>query len=138
MQGYWKNKKETDRVITVDDNGVRWLHTGDLGSVDADGFIYYSGRIKRIYPTAGIDGTTINKIFPQRIEECIESDDSVERCGVIVVPDAVRVNAPVACVLLKTGAARMNSSWMQSGNGSERNSLTICGRKQSIFLNPCP
>ena len=105
MQGYWKNKKETDQVITVDDDGVRWLHTGDLGSVDADGFIYYSGRIKRIYPTAGIDGTTINKIFPQRIEECIESDDSVERCGVIVVPDAVRVNAPVAFVLLKTGAA---------------------------------
>ena len=105
MQGYWKNKKETDQVITVDDDGVRWLHTGDLGSVDADGFIYYSGRIKRIYPTAGIDGTTINKIFPQRIEECIESDDSVERCGVIVVPDAVRVNVPVAFVLLKTGAA---------------------------------
>ena len=103
MLEYWKNEDETNKVIFVDSDGTRWLRTGDLGYINKDGFVYYRGRIKRIYTTAGIDGTTINKIFPQRIEECLESYQIVEQCGVIVVPDAVRVNVPIAYVLLKKG-----------------------------------
>ena len=80
MTEYYRNPKETDKILEIDENGVRWLRTGDLAFVDEDGFVHFIGRIKRIYITTGKDGNTINKIFPQRIEECLESKKNMFRC----------------------------------------------------------
>lgn len=52
MLGYWKNQQETDNAVETDREGRRWIHTGDLGKVDEDGFVYVQGRIKRIYTDA--------------------------------------------------------------------------------------
>ena len=106
MTEYFRNPKETDKVLKTDDNGVRWLRTGDLGYVDEDGFVHFMGRIKRIYITTGKNGNTINKIFPQRIEECLESNPFVESCGVCCLPDPIQTNISVAFVTLKKGSEK--------------------------------
>ena len=99
MMGYYKNQKSTDETIVVDENGRRWLRTGDLGCVDEDGFVYIKGRIKRIYITRGSDGLAY-KLFPQRIEETLMDMSIVSSCGVIVKEDEARMNIAIAYVEL--------------------------------------
>jgi len=64
MQGYYKNKKATDE--SIDKNG--WLHTGDLGLLDKDGFIYIKGRSKNM-----ILGASGQNIFPEEIESILNT-----------------------------------------------------------------
>lgn len=106
MTEYYLNPKETDEILEIDGNGNHWLRTGDLGFVDKDGFVHFSGRIKRIYITTGKDGNTINKIFPQRIEECLERNPLVENCGVCCLPDPVQTNISIAFVTLKCNSEK--------------------------------
>ena len=57
-------------------DGYEWMHTRNLGCLDPDGFVYFKGRIKRIYMTNGADGT-LYKIFPLRAEELILLNEKV-------------------------------------------------------------
>ena len=109
MSGYYKAPMETDKIMERTDDGIEWLHTGDLGHVDEDGFVFFEGRIKRIYISTGKDGNSINKIFPQRIEECLESHPAVESCGVAVLPDPVQTNVSIAFVTIKPTVAKRDA-----------------------------
>ena len=100
MLGYYNQPKATEDIIRTDSYGVRWLHTGDLGYIDEDGFLYVTGRIKRIMITRGADGIS-TKMYPDRIEEVINSHPAVKICCVIGVPDVERVNYPKAFVELE-------------------------------------
>ena len=102
MMGYYNNQAATDKIIKIHEDGVRWLHTGDLGYIDEDGIIYVTGRIKRILMTKG-DDNIATKLFPDRVEKVIYSHDSVELCCVVGKPDAERINIPVAFITLKNG-----------------------------------
>ena len=103
MIAYYKNEHSTSDVIEVDKEGTRWLHTGDLGYVDKEGFVFFVGRKKRIYLTCDKNGAMV-KIFPQRIEECIAKSDYVNLCGVVVVPDKKQINVPFAFVTVRNNA----------------------------------
>ncbi len=102
MLGYYDNHEATDEVIKVHDDGVRWLHTGDLGYINEDGVIFVTGRIKRIIMTKGNDGQ-VTKLFPDRIEKAIYSNPAVELCCVIGIPNEARINYPKAFIVLKDG-----------------------------------
>ena len=67
MKEYYQNPKETAETIRQHEDGMKWVHTGDLGWVDQDGFVHFKGRMKRIYMTQGEDGT-LYKVFPARTE----------------------------------------------------------------------
>ena len=99
MMGYYKNAEETTAIKYIDKEGREWLRTGDLGKVDEDGFIYFEGRVKRIYLKQGADGT-IYKIFPQRVEELINNLNFVKECAVIAVPDEILQHAQIAYIVL--------------------------------------
>ena len=74
MKGYWKDKKNTNNTI-IDG----WLHTGDLGSIDEDGYLYISGRINEMIVNSGGEN-----IAPVPIENLLISYDEVEQalvCG---------------------------------------------------------
>ncbi len=96
MKGYYNNLNSSKDVLFNDD-GHTWLRTGDLGYIDNDGFLFITGRIKRIYITKASDNV-IYKLFPQRIEELLESTEHVIHCGVIVKNDSDRINVPIAFV----------------------------------------
>ncbi len=102
MMGYYKNSEATAETIVEDENGERWLKTGDLGVVDPDGFVYIKGRIKRIFITRGKDNFAY-KLFPQRIEELIMSIEGVHSCGVAVKEDPERVNVAIAFISCERG-----------------------------------
>lgn len=97
MLSYYKNQADTDEIITLDENGERWIHTGDLGMVDDDGFVHFKGRKKRIFITKGKDDV-VYKLFPMAIEELFSNKDKVQLCGTIVVEDPERINVAVSFV----------------------------------------
>lgn len=100
MKEYYNNEVETGKVVETDREGTRWLHTGDLAKIDEEGFVYITGRLKRIYITRDKDNMAY-KIFPQRMEEIIEQEPVVQRCGVIVVKDEDRLNVPIVFVVAR-------------------------------------
>lgn len=96
MMTYFSNAEETDNVMQYAADGRRWVHSGDLAKIDRDGFVYITGRLKRIYIVKYKD--IAHKLFPQRLEELIRQIPGVNECGVIVQEDAEQCNIPVVFI----------------------------------------
>ena len=92
MKGYYKNHAETAEVIK---NGR--LHTGDVGYMDDDGFVYIVDRKKDLVLVGGYN------VYPRHIEEVMYTHPAVEECIVAGVPDKLRGEAVHAWVKLKAG-----------------------------------
>ena len=90
----------TNEIITQDDKGQIWLHSGDLGMVDEDGFVYHKGRIKRIYMTM-VKGGEVYKLFPTLVEEKFVSQKDIKSCGTIAIPDKEKLSVLVSFVTLR-------------------------------------
>lgn len=101
MKNYLNSPEQTAKTVEVKD-GVCWLQTGDLGHVDRDGFVYFDGRIKRIFVTRAADGT-VYKLFPERIEDVLSGCPDVQQAAVVVEEDKIKLNDAVAYVVLKKG-----------------------------------
>ncbi|MBR3142089.1 MAG: acyl--CoA ligase [Clostridiales bacterium] len=100
MRGYFCREDATKDIIKTHDDGLRWLHTGDLGYINEDGVVFVTGRIKRILMTRGED-LQVTKVFPDRIESVINKHPAVSLSCVIGVPDKQRINYPKAVIELK-------------------------------------
>jgi long-chain acyl-CoA synthetase len=82
MKGYFNAPEETAYVMRKHDDGHIWIHSGDLGYMDEDGFVYIKGRIKRMITR--FDG---HKVFPINLEGLVGARENVHNCGVIGVND---------------------------------------------------
>lgn len=98
MDGYENDSTATGKALQRHSDGKTWLHTGDMGYVDRDGFLYIVGRIKRIVLTCK-DGVTI-KIFPEQVERILATNEAVKDVCTIGINDAECVNAIVAYIVL--------------------------------------
>lgn len=101
MLGYYNNVDETSAAIRIEPDGTRWMRTGDLAKIDEDGFVYITGRLKRIYIVTDEENVAY-KLFPQRMEEIIQQIPEVNKCAVIVLEDAQRGYVPVVFVSTDT------------------------------------
>ena len=81
MQGYMNNEQETDSLFKLHADGQEWLHTGDLGYIDEDGFLFLVGRIKRVIMTTG-NGVTY-KVFPNMVETVLDAHEAVVQSCVV-------------------------------------------------------
>lgn len=95
MMGYLNNENETNDALQIHDDGHIWLHTGDLGYMDKDGFIFYKGRQKRMIITSGYN------VYPSHIEEVIEAHPKVLQCTVVGIPHPYKQEVPKAFIVLK-------------------------------------
>ncbi len=95
MMGYLNNESETNDALQIHDDGHIWLHTGDLGYMDQDGFIFYKGRIKRMIITSGYN------VYPSHIEEVIETHPAVLQCTVVGMPHPYKQEVAKAFIVLK-------------------------------------
>ncbi len=93
MQGYYRKPELTAQVVR---DGA--LHTGDVGRLDADGFLYITGRAKEIMIIGG------ENVAPAEIENVLLEHPQVAEAAVIGVPDEVRGEVPVAFVIPQEGA----------------------------------
>lgn len=104
MMGYFKMKEETDRVLKKHADGKIWLHTGDLGYVDEDGFVFITGRLVR--GMAVRIGTTYERIFCSEVEKVIREHPAVSECFVVPKEDDVKSDIPAAFIILKSGYSK--------------------------------
>ena len=95
MKGYYKSRKETKKTLTKHKDGLIWLHTGDQGIMDKDGFIYFKQRIKRMIVSSGYC------LYPSYIEDIIESHEDVLTSCVIGIKHPYKVEVAKAFIVLK-------------------------------------
>lgn len=96
--GYWKKPEETEAVF-VDDpaGGAPWFRTGDIVTIDAEGFVRIVDRIKELIITGGFN------VAPSEVEEAVRQHPSVADAAVVGLPDAHSGEQVVAVVVLKPG-----------------------------------
>ena len=99
MKGYWNRPDADAKVFVVGADGRRWLRTGDVGTIDGDGFIRIVDRLKDMIAVGGF------KVFPSQIEAVLYKHPAVKEALVIGLPDAYRGEHPRAYVTLNDGAA---------------------------------
>ena len=97
MMCYRDNEEETANALRSHGDGRIWLHTGDLGKMDEDGFIYFSQRIKRMIVTSGYN------VYPGQIENVLDGHEKVLLSCVIGVKDAYKMQKVKAFVVLRPG-----------------------------------
>jgi len=98
MKGYWKKPEETAKVL-FDHPDSKWkgLRTGDMGYMDADGWLYLVDRSKDLIISSGYN------VYPRMIEEAVYEHPAVDECIVIGIADPYRHEAPKVFVKLKPG-----------------------------------
>ncbi len=82
MKGYYNNSEETDKVLKTHKDGKVWMHSGDIGHIDEDGFLFIDGRLKRML--INHEGF---KIFTPEIERTLSKHKGIEKCCVVGTPD---------------------------------------------------
>ena len=112
MMEYVGHPEETAQTLQTHPDGRVWVHTGDLGYMDDDGFIYFKQRIKRMIVTSGYN------VYPSQLENVLDAHDLVQMSCVIGVPDSLKMQKVKAFVMLKPG-------------------LTPCDEYRDILMNYC-
>lgn len=97
MLGYYNNEKETNDALHIHKDGNIWLHSGDIGSMDKDGFITFKQRIKRMIITSGYN------VYPSQIEDVLERHEAILDSTVIGIPHPYKVEVAKAYIVLKKG-----------------------------------
>ncbi len=95
MMGYLDQPAETAKVLRRHDDGRTWLHTGDIGTMDGDGFFYFKLREKRMIKSSGMN------VYPAQVEAQLYGHPAVLEACVIGVPDKEQVERVKAFVVLK-------------------------------------
>jgi len=97
MLEYVNHPRETADTLRRHADGLTWVHTGDLGMMDLDGFIYFRQRIKRMIVTSGYN------VYPSQLENLLDAHECVHMSCVIGVKDPYKMQKVKAFVVLKPG-----------------------------------
>ena len=94
MVGYLDDCEATAKTLRVHDDGKLWLHTGDQGFMDEDGYLYFKSRIKRIFKVSGVN------VYPPQVEKVLESHPAVLKACVVGIPDDYQGKSVKAFIVL--------------------------------------
>jgi acyl-CoA synthetase (AMP-forming)/AMP-acid ligase II len=119
MQGYHRREEANREATWTDAQGRRWLRTGDLGQLDADGFLYVVDRKKDMI----LSGS--QNVYPADIEQVMLGHADVADVAVVAAPSRKWGETPVAIVVLKPGRALERAALLQWTNAR-------VGRQQRI------
>jgi long-chain acyl-CoA synthetase len=95
MLGYLDKPEETGNTLKKHEDGRIWLHTGDIATMDKDGFFYFKIRLKRMIKSSGFN------VYPAQVEDVLYKHPDVLEACVIGVPDEIKVQKVKALVVLK-------------------------------------
>jgi long-chain acyl-CoA synthetase len=122
MLGYLNDPQATAEALRVHADGHTWLHTGDLGRMDADGFFYFTVRLKRMIKSSGFN------VYPAQVEAVLRQHPDVAEACVIGVPDASQIERVVAYVVLGDPA--------KAGAGTQEALIAHC--RERLIKWSCP
>lgn len=94
MKEYMGHPEETAQTLRTHADGLTWVYTGDLGTMDEQGFVYFKGRAKRMIVSSGYN------IYPAQLENILDSHELVQMSCVIGVPDPYKMQKVKAFVKL--------------------------------------
>ncbi len=97
MKEYANHPAETANTLRTHADGLTWVYTGDLGTMDDEGFIYFRGRAKRMIISSGYN------VYPSQLENILDAHEKIHMSCVIGIPDSYRMQAVKAFVMLKEG-----------------------------------
>lgn len=97
MKEYMKHPEETAQTLRTHEDGLTWVYTGDLGTMDEEGFIYFKGRAKRMIISSGYN------IYPSQLENILDAHELVQMSCIIGVPDDYKMQKVKAFVKLSPG-----------------------------------
>lgn len=97
MKFYINNENSTKKVLKKHNDGKIWLHSGDVGYMDENGFIYFKSKMKRLIVSDG------QEIYPKQIEEIIKRHPYVDNCIIVGVPHPYKKEVVKAYIVLKKG-----------------------------------
>ena len=98
MLGYLDDPEATAETVRLHEDGLRWVHTGDFGSMDADGYFHFKQRIKRILKVSGIP------VFPSQVEDVVTAIPGVRLACAIGVPHPYKMQVVKVFVVLDAQA----------------------------------
>ena len=122
MMGYLDNPEENAKTLQTHADGRVWLHTGDMGCMDEDGFVYFKLRLKRMIKSSGMN------VYPTQVEEVLMKHPDVDTACVIGVPDEKQVERVKGFVVLKDSS--------QGGPDKERELVAHC--REHLIKWSCP
>jgi long-chain acyl-CoA synthetase len=114
MKGYWERPEETEKTLK---DG--WLHTGDVGYMDENGYMYIVDRFKDLIISGGAN------IYPRELEETIIQHHCVQEVAVIGVPDEFWGESVKACIILKPGTT-----------ATAEDIISFCAERMSSYKKP--
>lgn len=97
MMEYINHPEETANTLQVHEDGRTWVHTGDLGYMDDEGFVYFKQRMKRMIITSGYN------VYPSQLENILDAHELVQMSCIIGLPDPYKMQKVKAFVMLKSG-----------------------------------
>jgi long-chain acyl-CoA synthetase len=95
MLGYLNQPEGNAQTIRKHSDGRIWLHTGDLASMDSDGFFYFKSRLKRMLKVSGVS------VYPGQVEKVLQNHPDVDSVCVIGLPDRLQMSRVKAFIVLK-------------------------------------
>jgi len=97
MKEYAGHPEETAQTLRTHADGLTWVYTGDLGTMDQEGFIFFRGRAKRMIITSGYN------VYPGQLENILDAHEKIQMSCVIGVPDPYKMQKVKAFVKLAPG-----------------------------------
>lgn len=122
MAGYLNEPEETAKALRKDEDGRTWLFTGDMGSMDEDGYLTYTQRLKRMIVTSGYN------VYPTHVEDVLDQNPAVDYSCVIGVKDPYKMQRVRAYIVLKNGE--------QKDDTTKQKILDFCKDRLDVFERP--
>jgi long-chain acyl-CoA synthetase len=122
MKEYMNNPEETAQTLRTHSDGLTWVYTGDLGTMDEQGFIYFRGRAKRMIISSGYN------VYPGQLENIIDAHEKVLMSCVIGIPDPYKMQAVKAFIMLRPG--------VPADENTKNEILEYCSRNIAKYAMP--
>ncbi len=132
MMGYLNEKEETENALRTHDDGITWLHTGDLGFLDEEGVLHFTSRLKRMIISNGYN------IYPTELENIINKCKYVASSVVVGIKDKIRQEAPKAVIVLKNGIQRTAEVEKEIAEFCKKNIAKNAQPKEIEFTDALP
>jgi long-chain acyl-CoA synthetase len=123
MMEYINRPLETADTMRVHEDGRTWIHTGDLGIMDEEGFVYFRQRIKRMIITSGYN------VYPSQLENTLDAHELVHMSCVIGIPDSYKMQKVKAFIMLKPG--------YQPTDANKQVLMAYCKKTMAKYAVPC-